>query len=50
MSDNRTTKGICRTCRHYRTAGSVCRIGVVDKPRGGAAQIAPCGWWKARKR
>ena len=49
MTDNRPTKGICRTCR-YAKQRRYCEYGVVDRPRGGAAQIAPCGWWKARKR
>lgn len=43
-------KGICSTCRYYVTAGSCCKMGIVDRPRGKAAQLEPCGWWKARRR
>jgi len=43
-------KGVCYTCGWYSTAGSTCKHGVADRPRGGAARFEPCGWWKRKRK
>lgn len=50
MTDNRTTEGVCITCRFYKRNrhGRYCEYGVTDRERG--RNLPPCGWWEARKR
>ena len=40
-------KGICSTCGWYRRGA--CQYGVTDRPRGAAAALDPCGWWKRKR-